>query len=228
MKFECKGCGACCKDFGSGKCLPIFEWEKEILEQEAKKLGISLNIKPTVFLLDKKSGKAFAYKYGMFNMPCPFLINNKCSIYLKRPLICQKFPIFKTPEFSKVIDENSFLDCVNFDSQKFLRKFVADDENVHKEKEDMNEEFRKVFGNCFQSALRSDMITNFIEKMIQEYDDERIIKVRKISNYDSKKHEILGFFEFLISIGELNDSDKNKIIQTFVDDKKFQKFFSEK
>ena len=31
--------------------------------------------------------------------PCPFLVNNKCSIYEYRPTVCRAFPILKNPCF---------------------------------------------------------------------------------------------------------------------------------
>jgi len=120
--FQCQGCGECCKQFGkeNNSFLPLFEWETEDYKELAKQKGIALNIEPIHFFLDKKSGFVFCLEYGMFNQPCPFLENNKCSIYNNRALVCRQFPIFWTPQFTpdKSFGRNCFLTCKNFESKK--------------------------------------------------------------------------------------------------------------
>jgi Fe-S-cluster containining protein len=65
--------------------------EKEILEKEAKKKGIKINILPKKIFITKEG--IAVYDYFIDADVCPFLTKeNRCSIYEKRPLICQQFP----------------------------------------------------------------------------------------------------------------------------------------
>ena len=79
---DCSICGYCCKD----EALDIFESDA---------YRISRNLK-----IDKKK---FYEKYTHFNeitkaismnMPCPFLKENRCTIYNIRPEKCRNYPIF--------------------------------------------------------------------------------------------------------------------------------------
>jgi len=76
--------------------LPLLEWEKEELEKLAKKKGITLKIEPFDLGFDKKNSLYFFIYYTLNQEPCPFLENNKCSIYNNRPLVCRFFPLSKS------------------------------------------------------------------------------------------------------------------------------------
>jgi Fe-S-cluster containining protein len=79
---DCSICGVCCKD-------------EEVTLKEHDIIRILKNLE-----LDKKS---FLYQYThynpetkerMMNIPCPFLKENRCTIYPIRPEICRNYPLF--------------------------------------------------------------------------------------------------------------------------------------
>ncbi len=78
MDFKCKECGRCCK-----------ELKLEIVELDLiREPRLKLFAEP----LDGewKNDNPFDKAYALPS-PCPFLINNKCSIYKSRPNICVAF-----------------------------------------------------------------------------------------------------------------------------------------
>ena len=114
---KCKFCGECCK-FPSANLteqdeesikLSLFEKtgtlyiypfnrfglsispkEKVILEEQANKLGKKIKILPKKIFLTNNG--IITYDYFLDAKVCPFLDNNQCSIYEKRPKICRQFP----------------------------------------------------------------------------------------------------------------------------------------
>jgi Fe-S-cluster containining protein len=111
-KFSCVGCGECCKSFGKGY-LPLFEKEYLKIKKISEKNKIILKLKPVEIFKDEISEKYFCFMYGIFNEPCVFLKDNKCSIYSKRPLICRQFPIFSIEKYSNE-EIPEFMECINF------------------------------------------------------------------------------------------------------------------
>lgn len=82
--MACKQCGKCCKTLViSDKC------DEETLSMKKGYIG-SLPYQ--------------GEKYYIFDLPCVYLIENKCSIYEDRPEMCKKFP---GRNFSK------FWGCIN-------------------------------------------------------------------------------------------------------------------
>ena len=174
-KFICKGCGECCKKFGKGKnsSLPLFEWEVEQYKELAKQKGINLNISPLHYFLDKKSGFVFCLNYGMFNTPCPFLQENKCSIYDYRALICRQFPLLNVPEIVKENKESMktnnigasdfFSHCPNFENQKHFEENFKIGERTSVD--EIKEYLKEVYGECYDYALQS----NFFKKIQSEF-----------------------------------------------------------
>ncbi|RLE45720.1 YkgJ family cysteine cluster protein [Candidatus Woesearchaeota archaeon] len=78
-KIDCTKCGNCCKEMS-----PVLTLED--IERISKKLKISKGD----FL--KKYTERNEDKDIVFKLPCPFLQNNKCSIYEIRPKECKEFP----------------------------------------------------------------------------------------------------------------------------------------
>ena len=119
-KFACQHCGLCCSRvsldvkevasdtnritafpsfakngfvlFCNKPSLPLFDWEAEKLLHLAKKNNLSLTIVPYQAVYDKKSKRAIILQYTFLEKDCPFHSNNRCSMYLSRPLICRSFP----------------------------------------------------------------------------------------------------------------------------------------
>ena len=84
--------------------------EKEVLEEEARKKGVKIDILPKkIFLSDKG---IIIYDYFIDADVCPFLTSeNRCSIYEKRPLICKQFPKieYNNSEFENFEKENKIV-----------------------------------------------------------------------------------------------------------------------
>jgi len=116
MKFEClyKKCEAkCCKNLNTEKKIinydidskrfihflenpdrigiAVFKKEKDLLLKLAKDKGLALSIKPLRGFMGK-DGKICVFKWFIDHDECPFLLNNSCSIYENRPLVCRAFP----------------------------------------------------------------------------------------------------------------------------------------
>jgi len=203
MKFKCKECGECCKVFGDvSRHLPLFEWEVE----RYKKIAVNkkLNFKPVQYLLDEKTGIVFVYLYGMTNEPCPFLENNKCSIYSKRALICGQFPLLWTAKFhtKNEFGASCFSECPNFDCKKeFDSKFSGKDSIS---KIEIDKYLEEIYGNCFEFALQSNAIGREVLEIIKKHDKNGDWKLKEISENELKDYRVVTFLEFL-KIGEFWD-----------------------
>jgi Fe-S-cluster containining protein len=73
----------------------LFEWEVEKLNKIAASKKINLRIKPGHGILSSM-GTVIVMNWMFDYETCPFLENNKCSIYDERPLVCQAFPFYTT------------------------------------------------------------------------------------------------------------------------------------
>ncbi len=112
--FECLCCGECCQSFLSDGYrdkkigefdeqrpfiinlnrlyLPFFDWEIDDFLQELKKINSTRKIVLGKVSFDLKSERTIVHNYTLDGQDCPFLSNNKCNIYEKRPIICKQFP----------------------------------------------------------------------------------------------------------------------------------------
>jgi len=229
MKFKCKNCGACCRDFGKHKNLPLFEWEAEDLRKIAKERGIELNIKPTKdnIHLDKKSGEMFSLLYGMFNVPCPFHIDNKCSIYEQRPLICRQFPLHHTPLASKdqPYGADAFLMCQNFDSELDFNNHFKETKEV--KKEEIIDYLKETYGDCYDYTLQSENATQFLRWFIQGLIKEKQINSKEINNKPFKEENVLPFFDFCLKHRFIDKKTKEDTIKLLRDKNKLKEFIED-
>lgn len=205
MKFKCKNCGHCCSVFGDvSRHLPLFEWEVERYKKIADSRGIKLDFKPVQYLLDEKSGIVFVYLYGMTSEPCPFLKDNKCSIYSDRSLICGQFPLLWTAKFNakNEFGASCFSECPNFDCKKeFENKFFGK-ELVSKN--EIDKYLEETYGNCFEFALQSNAIGREMLEIIRKHDKNGDWKLKEVSYNELKNYRVVPFLEFL-RIGEFWD-----------------------
>ena len=79
-QFDCTKCANCCK-----KLTPALS--RDEIEKIADYLNTSLE-KFKGDYVERKTAEGFILK----NIDCPFLKNNKCSIYDCRPEVCQSYP----------------------------------------------------------------------------------------------------------------------------------------
>lgn len=208
-KFLCKNCGACCTKFSLIGALPFFEWEIKEIKNQASKRKISLNIQPINIMFDEVSGIYFFPQYGMFNEPCPFLKENKCSIYEKRSYVCRMFPLIKTPLSSEdKIWLDSFSFCPNFDMQKFLK------ETEKLNHEELKEKFQEFFGECNEVCFRAVRTRDKLDEIMKKLLDEGKVKLRNVFEGE-KILNAIPILEFFIKIKAINSKEKIKIINYF-------------
>ncbi|MHA1869910.1 MAG: YkgJ family cysteine cluster protein [Promethearchaeota archaeon] len=105
--FNCLQCGICCKKPSQEsndakdeiiKKIPVYPEEADILEVLARKNNIPLRLIEDNILPDVKNKKIIVTRFNIIldeqnNFTCPFSINNKCSIYDNRPLVCRAYPV---------------------------------------------------------------------------------------------------------------------------------------
>ena len=143
-KFKCSACGACCshirgiipkedkefiKEYAFGKLpvvqlvpvermtFPLWDWEAKRFTEWQKDANVDAKIKPLRAILDLNSNKAIILTYFMDGDTdaCPYLKNNKCSIYhTKRAYVCRLFPFNRSPfikQEGKFEKESLFGEC---------------------------------------------------------------------------------------------------------------------
>lgn len=88
-QIDCTQCGNCCKT------LMINVEEKEATHV-AQYLGIGRKIFDEEYIEKSTAGKMLISK-----IPCHFLANNKCTIYLNRFAGCKEFPALHLPQIQK-------------------------------------------------------------------------------------------------------------------------------
>jgi len=178
-KFECDCCGECCKKFQPNLSefselisdlngpeyyynvreiagLPLFEWEVKELNNESKKLGISLEIKPDKIVIDLLSNKKIVYSWKLLQEPCPFLKNNKCLVYDKRPLICKGYPLsIKIDEVTDALSADKDVSCK-------CAFWPKDDPIIN-----FYKYLYEVYDNCFIAAIKMKQIEkNYLDIFI--------------------------------------------------------------
>lgn len=90
--IDCTTCANCCKTLR-----PSFSQDDQ--QKLANKFGISVDQFRQKYLeLKEDDGEAV---WQINKSPCPFLENNKCTIYNDRPEDCRQYPYLDEPEFSR-------------------------------------------------------------------------------------------------------------------------------
>ena len=143
-KFKCNACGSCCshirgivpkedkdflKQYAFGKMpvvqlvpveqmtFPLWDWEAKRFKEWQHEVDVNARIKPLRAIMDLNSNKAIILTYFMDGETdaCPFLKDNKCSIYhTKRAYVCRLFPFNRGPFHNQnemSLKEGLFGDC---------------------------------------------------------------------------------------------------------------------
>jgi len=86
--WRCIQCGECCRHLVGQKFgMAVTPEEKRRLETLARRRGVNVHFMPLTWNGFKVTLYQFADKV------CPFLRNNRCSIYQWRPLACRMYPV---------------------------------------------------------------------------------------------------------------------------------------
>jgi uncharacterized protein len=98
-QIDCTECGNCCK-----VVQPV------LTEADIKKLARHHELSTTEFrsrfLLENEEDEGF-----VFNMqPCPFLENNRCTVYENRPGVCRSYPHLHKRDFVSRLNQ-AFFNC---------------------------------------------------------------------------------------------------------------------
>lgn len=90
-EIDCTTCANCCKTLQ-----PSFSEEDQ--RRIAGKLGLSVEqFKQHYLQVTNEEGESV---WQIKQSPCPFLENNKCTIYKDRPKNCRQYPYLYDPNFS--------------------------------------------------------------------------------------------------------------------------------
>ncbi len=93
LKGKCKKCGACCRNI-LFSTKDGYVKSKEVFEQMQKKYKYYRNFKISGVVSEKQD-----FQNGALTFECKFISkNNKCRIYLFRPIFCRDYPNI-IPEF---------------------------------------------------------------------------------------------------------------------------------
>lgn len=88
--IDCTACANCCREVR-----PTFS------EEEVNRLALRLGMPPLKFIdayLDPNGDEDNPWQTR--TTPCPFLKDNRCSVYEDRPADCKGYPYLYEPEFS--------------------------------------------------------------------------------------------------------------------------------
>lgn len=87
-QIDCGTCANCCKEVSP-------KLSEEDVTRLASCLGISPSELTAAYLRPTEDGDAYCFR----QKPCPFLRNNRCTVYDARPDDCRSFPHLHKDEF---------------------------------------------------------------------------------------------------------------------------------
>ncbi|MEM4710503.1 MAG: YkgJ family cysteine cluster protein [Candidatus Woesearchaeota archaeon] len=99
----------------------IWPEEKDLLEKEAKNLGIKIKILPKRCFYNSEQGELVIIDYYIDHDICPFFKKNLCIIYDKRPLICKSYPLLTENNLGKCIYKKNTPDA-HVDEMPFAKR----------------------------------------------------------------------------------------------------------
>jgi len=76
------------------RLVSLWRWEADRLRKRAERMGIHLTIRPGSFIVDKMNSKAVILLWYLDYETCPFLVDDRCSVWADRPFTCRTFPMY--------------------------------------------------------------------------------------------------------------------------------------
>jgi|TARA_Y100000310_G_scaffold310891_1_gene356641 Fe-S-cluster containining protein len=239
--FKCNQCGSCCshirgmmpeedKEFiqkmAYGKLplvqlapiekmsFPLWDWEASRFKKWQHEVNVDGKIYPSRGILDLNSNKAIIVTYFMDADACPFLKDEKCSIYYtKRAYVCRLFPFNRGP-FLEVGDkpkkENMFGTCGAMDPLIPLIPETYDDMIIF---------LSKAFPDgSFENAVEFDYINEWVNKTIVDLMKKKLLRPAMNYPYDFflkrfSNAEKIDFTDFLEQSGYIES--KEELIKKF-------------
>ncbi len=247
QKFSCNACGSCCshirgivpreekeflKENAFGKMpvvqlvpveqmtFPLWDWEAKRFMEWQNEANIDARIRPLRAIMDLNSGKAIILTYFMDGKEdsCPFLKNNKCSIYqTKRAYVCRLFPFNRSPFTNEKADENFGLSSM-FGECGAMEHIIP---RIPKDFDKMIKFLNGAFPDgSFINAVQNELVIEWANKAIIRLMREKTIK--PAMNYPYKfllkrieNSQKIDFCDFLVESGYLNEREKEDLIKRF-------------
>ncbi len=258
-KFKCNACGSCCshirgiipkedrefiRQHAFGKLpvvqlvpveqmtFPLWDWEAKRFEEWRHEVNVDARIKPLRAIMDLNTNKAIILTYFMdgITSACPFLKNNKCSIYhTKRAYVCRLFPFNRGPFLNKEgmqLKEGLFGECGAM--EHILPQLPEDFDKMIKF-------LYEAFPNGeFANAVQNDIIIEWANKTIIDLIKKKIIKpamnhpynflLRRIENAEK-----VDFTDFLVESDYATRKEMEDLMLRFDDNidakEKINQFF---
>ena len=204
-RFSCIKCGNCCKsDLVEVKAkiapseekgplyknhgaigLPVLDFQKAELEEEAKKLGIKASFVPEKYFFDALTKTMVVATWKLEGTPCPFLSEEKmCRVYSKRPFVCRRFPLLV--QGNKIVCSSN-CEAVSQDDLKDIRS-----------KEDFESFFPKQVLALKEGKEAIRQINNVLGRLPST---GKVFLVKGLTQKELPKkfpkHETIGLFKFL-------------------------------
>ncbi len=242
-KFSCSACGKCCshirgmisgeekeflRKFAFGKLplvqvipvekmsFPLFDFEAKRFRDWAKEVSVDAKIQPSRVVFDLNSDKTIVVTYAMDYDACPFLKDNKCSIYqAKRAFICRMFPFNRGPflktgeQFRK---EDLFGSCCRM--EQIIPSL--DDSNKDTLVQQLSQSLRPEFLNVVQFDYLHEWVNTAIIGLMKAK------KIRPAMNYPYEfllkriEHsEKIDLMDFLVESGMKAKGEVDALIQRF-------------
>ncbi|MBI2655945.1 YkgJ family cysteine cluster protein [Candidatus Woesearchaeota archaeon] len=244
-KFSCNACGSCCshirgiipkedrefiKEHAFGKLpvvqlvpaeqmtFPLWDWEAKRFTEWQNDADVDARINPLRAIMDLNSGKAIILTYFMDGETdaCPFLKNNKCSIYhTKRAYVCRLFPFNRGPFIQQegmILKESLFGEC---GAMEHILPEVPDE--FGRMVKFLNEAFPD---GSFINAVQNDVIIEWANRAIVDLIRKKIIKPAITYPYEFllkriNNSEKVDFTDFLVNVGYLTEKEKEGLISRF-------------
>lgn len=197
-KFVCDMCGECCINLKGLKgddamekyknikqsvlrflvgpneiSLPIREWEIPKLKELANDKKINLRIRPCTVMLSYDKGPIIV-TWDFDHDICPFLENNKCTIYENRPLICQSFPFYET--IGSFLRGEDRMQISHLKCHKMIN-YKEELGEKHMQAIEWKKKMLEMFGDVFVGSVKSEvamfMIDNYIEEIVKSGNIDR-------------------------------------------------------